>query len=208
MACFVPPPQKKCYSWYWSHLSFLASFLWAQHQRHVESTEIYKWIRIEAFIPAKRFYKSEINAQLLSERSTQTISSESCGRCTFIHWADFSASFYSFGLQQNLKFWRNLSSLYASETGPVSLRSRVPVWTFVSAVHLQTRLVLAETAKSLEQTPSAHYFSIHSDPLSLAFVSDVMRKQHVKALKLGSYIWTLRWVLLIVIITVQDRRGF
>lgn len=118
-----------------------------------------------------------INAQLLSGHSTQTSVHDMLLRMRLqsLSWLQ-CLLFYSFGLQQNPKFWRNFSlTCPASETGPVSLWYRVPVWTFVSAVHLQTRLVLAETVKSLEQTPSAHYFSIHSDPLSLAFVSDVMR---------------------------------
>lgn len=110
--------------------------------------------------------------------------------------------FYPCGLKRNPRLWRNLAYSRAAESGPVSLWYRVPVWTFVSAVHLQTRLVLAETVKLLEQTPSAHNFSIHSDPLSLAFVSDVMRK-HVNALKLVSCIWTLHWVL-VTVLTAQD----
>lgn len=107
--------------------------------------------------------------------------------------------------ETEVQLWRNLFFLYASETGRASLWYRVPVWTFVSAVHLQTRLVLAETVKSLEQTPSAHYFSIHSDLLSLAFVSDVRRK-NVKALKPQDSIFGLYISFLLIVITVRERR--
>lgn len=48
----------------------------------------------------------------------------------------------------------------------------VAVGAFVTAVHLLTRLALAVTAKPLEQTPSAHYFSIqHSHLFQPLYVS-------------------------------------
>lgn len=181
---------------------FTVSFMSAASKAflNAKSAEIYKWIRIkgskEVLYVSERC-KATVRTQhwtIISDKWKMHIHSPNWCVCLLLFlWAL---------TQAEVQFWRNLFYLYASETGRASLRHRVPVWTFVSAVHLQTRLVLAETVKSLEQTPSAHYFSIHSDLLSLAFVSDVRRK-HVKALKPGSYIWTLHWVLLIVI-TVQD----
>lgn len=55
----------------------------------------------------------------------------------------------------------------------VSLQYLVPVWTFVSAVHLQSRLVLAERVKSVEQTTAALYLRRLRVPLTFCDQSDL-----------------------------------